>query len=121
NLMYLSGRAISLLVPRYIHDDCEQLYKLCLTDDIVVVDINNNKLNSTVILSKDKTKYYLTIPITQDTFYDCDIVLQFIELTINLEKINICDYDIQSCSDVVNKCCNDNHNQYCNSNQYNGQ
>lgn len=115
NLLYLAGRAISLIVPRYIHDNCGQLYKICVVEDIIVVDINNNTLNVVTVLSQDNTKYYISIPVTEDTFYDCELILQFVNLTLNLEKIEMCEVE-----DVTQRTCQTD-SQSCESNQNDNQ
>jgi hypothetical protein len=91
NIGFLIGRAISLTIPKFISSDSCDRYEVTISDEVVVEDINNNKMNVIVTLSSDNSKYYVTIPITDDTFFECDLVFYFVNLTLNLTKLNLCE------------------------------
>jgi hypothetical protein len=90
NVQYLMGRAVSLIVPRFIFDNCGKIYEICI-ENVVVEDINNNKLKTVITLSQDEVKYYIGIPTSESTFFDCDLVIQFVKFTLKLEPIKLCD------------------------------
>ena len=91
NIGFLVGRAISLTIPKFICNELGDKYEVTISGEVVVEDINNNKMNVIVTLSSDNSKYYVTIPITDDTFFECDLVFYFVNLTLNLTKLEPCD------------------------------
>jgi len=93
DIMYLTGQAISLIVPKYLLNECGEKYEVCISDEVVIEDINNNKLNVLTVLSNDCSKYYITIPVNDGSFSECELVLRFMKLSLILKKLPHCKYE----------------------------
>lgn len=113
---YLIGNSLTLTVPKYMWDNEKNLYEVGLPklSDIMVENINGGSIPITIIESVCKDKYYVTIPITEDLFCECELLLNFTKFELCLTEIPSCNKKMKACksdkkwqwiASVLEECC----------------
>jgi hypothetical protein len=88
NIQYMVNRVLGFVIPRCICDESCQCYALTLDPNVVIDDVNIMSVGVGIIETQDR--YYITIPITAAMISNCNLILYFMNLKINLSPVSSC-------------------------------
>lgn len=89
NAQYLLGKYLTFVVPTHICDDKGKMYYASIKcNGIEIQNMLGTNLDLVITESDDCCAYYISIPVTENSFTDCDLVLQFTKFQLNLTEIS---------------------------------
>lgn len=85
---HLLGKYITFVVPTHICDNKGKMYFTSITcDALEIQNLMGTNLELIITESEDCCAYYISIPVTESSFNECDLVLQFTKFQLNLSEI----------------------------------
>lgn len=86
NALCLVGNGLTLVVPKHICGKCKKCYKIKLptNDDVVISDINMKSVPVTITCASYADVYYISIMVTENMIYDCELTLFITKLSLKL-------------------------------------
>lgn len=88
NAQHLLGKYLTFVVPTHICDNKGKKYMTSLgCNGLEIQNLMGTNLPLIITESEDCCAYYISIPITENSFNDCDLVLQFTKFQLNLSEI----------------------------------
>jgi len=94
NAQHLLGKYLTLVVPTHICDNKNKMYFSSLgCGCLEIQNLMGEILELVVTESEDCCAHYISIPVTEGSFNECDLVLQFTKFQLNLSEIIESDCD----------------------------
>ncbi len=88
NAQHLLGKHLTLVVPTHVCNNKGKTYFASLKcNGLEIQNLMGTNLDLIITESEDCCAYYVSIPVTENSFNDCDLVLQFTKFQLNLSEI----------------------------------